>query len=320
MPAPDNRPVWKVHSIADWMALDDATRVLILRNIRLKERLWSYFYDMNLKGNTEPLKESKWVPCIHCNQKGWVARHPRYPGIHPSQLPGPCLLRIYNEMIGLPQSDKTDAKGRMIFDIGTAIHEILQASGWSGFPDDPEQVTDAAVNVMMMKYGLGGAWGDDYESEVTVSSHTHALAKELMIEGHVDAENILRIDDVPGLPYVFEVGLVHEYKSINQNGFDKLTRPKPEHTTQATIYAAVLDRPVVVYLYVNKNDSNMADFPVAFDPTIWEPLKQKCVTLKSYFETQTTPPATINYGCKDCRYAFSCDTYKSKSKIITKAT
>lgn len=286
-----SKPILQLHTIDQWMELDKTVQAVILQNIRLKDRLHQFLKD-NWKKKGVPVDFSqKWAPCIHCETRGWVSARHRLPGIHPSQIPHPCMLKIYNEIVGKEGEDLLEPKSMLIFDAGHAFHDMLQ------------------------RYGKRGAWGPDYTPEVPIGREYTELAEELGVEGSADAENVLVIDDIPESPYIYEVGLVHEYKTINHNAFEKLTRPKPEHKTQASIYAAALNRPIVAYLYINKNDSNITDFPVAFDPEIWVHIEAKIRTLKSHLDSQTEPPATVGFHCQQCPFVFNCETYKA-AKIL----
>lgn len=285
------KPIVKLHTIDQWMEADQATRSFVLQNIKLRDRLFKHLKDKRGQEKKAEL-ESKWKPCKKCAQKGWVPTEPRLPGIHPSQVPHPCLLKIYNEMVGTPGEEKIDSRTALIFDLGHAVHDMIQT------------------------YGKDGAWGPEYRPEVRISKEFQELSEELMLEGHADAENVLVID-TPDSPAVYEVGLVHEYKTINSNGFEKLTRPKPEHKMQAVIYSAALNRPVVVYLYMNKNDSSLMDFPVPFEPELWTNVSAKLRILMTHYNTKTPPPASSGYHCQQCAYVKTCDAY---TKTMTKPT
>lgn len=280
-PPADSRQVVYAHTIAQWMALPEHERVLILQNLKLKDRLYRF---LDRKGNIKRSSTSapEEVPCYKCEGKGSFTKEPRHPGIHPSQISHPCLLRIWKEMNGEESMEMVEPRLQLIFDLGHAVHGMLQT------------------------YGLQGAWGPHYKPEISVNPLAQPLANELYIEGHADADNILRIDDIPGNPYVYEVGVVHEYKTISTKQFESLTKPKPEHKEQATIYSAVLDRPIVAFLYFSKNDSNLADFPIPFDPATWDRVKTKCQTLLDYYDRQVPAPSSPGYHCKDCGYLFGC--------------
>jgi hypothetical protein len=267
------------------MRQDEATRSFILKNIKIKDRLHSYIYRRNRSGQNS-VSEPTWVKCSKCADSpfpGYLLKEPRYDGLHPSAMGHPCLLKIYKEIVGTPGENRTDPRMQLIFDQGTAIHLIFQA------------------------YGLNGAWGPQYKAEAEINAGHQELARQLLIEGHADAENILLIDE-PGAP-LFEVGLVHEYKSINDNGFKKLTGPKPEHKQQATLYSAALNRPIAVYLYMNKNDGSLADFPIQFNPDVWSRLQEKALLLKQFYETEQPPAGNVGFHCRDCNYMNSCADY-----------
>lgn len=282
-----SKTVIQLHTIDQWMLVDKSIRQIILQHIRLKDRLLKF-----LKENYGKQKmvvqdqDAKWRPCKKCGQTGWLLNEPRLPGIHPSQLPHPCLLKVYYEMDGKEAKEKLEARTMLIFDLGHAVHDMLQG------------------------YGRAGAWGPVYSHEARLTAELQELSEELMIEGHADAENILTIDDIPDSPYIYEVGLIHEYKSINTNGFEKLTRPKPEHKVQAMVYSACLNRPIVVYLYLNKNDCSLSDFPVAFDPEMWATIEGKSRLLKQHFIDKTPPPASTGFHCQQCAYVYDCAAYK----------
>ena len=275
------RPVVQLHTIQQWMSQDPALRALLLQNIKLKDRLYRFLEAKNRVENE--LTEAKWVRCNKCSDSqypGYLLLEPRYDGLHPSQIGYPCLLKIYNDMVGTPGEKRVEPRLRLLFDLGHAVHHQFQS------------------------YGEAGAWGPVYRKEVEVSGQYQELAAQLMIEGHADAENIIVID-IEGHP-LYEVGLVHEYKTCNSNVFEKLKRPKPEHKQQAMLYGASLNRPVIVYLYMNKNDSNLLDFPVEFEPHLWEQLYTKASLLKSYYDKGVPPPGEHGFHCRDCEYVLRC--------------
>lgn len=298
MNLPVTKPIIQVHTIEQWMALDHQTKFLIQTNIRLKDRLLNWlkaqqavrFEKERTRFEKDEEKKPTVKPCSRCNPRGagdptyrgWVVTHPRYDGIHPSQFGHSCLLRIYNEMVGKPQRETHDARLQLIFDFGSALHEVFQT------------------------YGEKGCWGPRYEKEVPITGEHQALAAELMMEGSADAENIITIDDIPNSPYAYEVGLIHEYKSINTNGFKGLNGPKGNHVQQATVYSVVLNRPIVVYLYMDKNDSNLKDYPIAFDPARWQALYSKGKQLVDCYDKQVEPPADVGFHCQECGYYFDC--------------
>ena len=282
-----NRPVIQLHTIQQWLAVPREVRSIILQHLRVKDRLQRY---LEQRVSKPPLPdEGVWIPCKRCDKRGWIQKFPRHAGVHPSQLPHPCLLRTYWQMEGREERERHNPRDLITFDIGHAVHHMLQS------------------------YGLDGAWGPVYQPEVHMTEGSHPLATSLMIEGHADAENILVIDDIPNAP-IYEVGCVHEYKTIKTENFKKLTRPKPEHKQQAIIYSAVLNRPVVVYLYVCKNDSGMSDYPVAFEPEMWASAEQKARLLIAHYESEQPPQAAPGYYCNQCPFLYCCEAGQDATK------
>lgn len=287
-----SKQVIKVHTIAEWMALDPAIRPVILSHIKLKDRLYRWLKAKIESGGTR-VEQPTWVKCLDCGGVGHILLEPRYDGLHPSQIGQPCLLKTYFDMKGVAKHEKYEARLQLTFDLGHAIHRMFQ------------------------NYGLKGAWGEHYRKEVPISGDFQELAAQLDIEGSADAENILLIDDIPNSPYAYEVGIVHEYKSSNENNFKKLTRPKPEHLAQAMLYSAALNRPVVVYMYLNKNDSNLQDFPVEFNPDLWNKVGGKAHLLKQYSDRNELPPAEVGFHCNDCGFNYQCEAYQTQ--VLKKA-
>jgi CRISPR/Cas system-associated exonuclease Cas4 (RecB family) len=186
----------------------------------------------------------------------------------------------------------------MIFDLGHAWHDTVQ------------------------RYGKSGAWGEPagYRAEVPIDPDAKAfdgnpilpLAHRYWIRGHADAVlDRYIVPKVPGLGDV-SIKVVHEYKTINSGQYSKLTRPKPEHKWQATMYSAVFDAPIAVYLYVNKDNCQLIDFPVAFDNSIWNAIVQKIDRVQHYTNSEQMPPweetsAVQNKSeCESCGYRKLC--------------
>jgi hypothetical protein len=254
---------------------------MVLKALKVRDRLWAFMVSKEYESKTA--YEPHWAPCKRCDQTGWIWKQPRKGGIHPSAMYSTCLLKIYYEAVETQQQVVHEARDLLIFGLGTAVHNMLQG------------------------YGIAGAWGDRYTPEIAIGETP--LAKSLMIEGHADADNILVVDEIAGAP-IFEVGVVHEYKSINDNGFNDLKgRPKPAHAQQATIYSACLNRPIVVYLYLNKNNSNIIDFPVPFSPHLWDVMRKKAEMVRDAVLTNAPPPGEFGYHCKQCSYMSQCPVY-----------
>jgi len=282
-----DRPLVLVHTVEQWLSLSDSSKQFILKNITLRDRLEAW---MKSRSKKPKVLAPTTHECGRCEGKGFVVKFPRMSGIHPSQVSTiDCDLKIYYDMLGLEEEKEIDFRLQITFDIGHAVHDMLQT------------------------YGKNGAWGPKYWSEVRISEDIQEIAHTLFLEGSADAVNILTID-VPGHPCVYEVGLVHEYKTINSSGFARLNGPKPAHKQQGTIYCAALDRPITVFAYINKDDSNIVEYPVSFDQNLWNGVYARAKFLNKLYNDETPPPGKFSkYACNDCGYKKICPEYKERT-------
>lgn len=275
-----------VHTIEQWQELTPATQMNILRSIRLKKRLTDWIAEQNSKPKQ---LEHKVVSCSDCGGSGQITKHARLPGIHASQIGNSCLLKLYKDMEGAEARKVVDPQLQLIFDLGHSVHRMLQ------------------------NYGLRGAWGPHYNPECRISEDVQERAHQYFLESSADADTILFIDDADPV-YNYEVGIIHEYKTINNAGFKTLTSPVPKHKQQATIYQFALNRPITAFLYLNKDNCSVKDFVVGWDPQLWAVTQQKLSTLNRLYEANIVPPGAPGYHCQDCEYSFNCEAYSAKSE------
>jgi len=307
----------ELHSIESFFRLPPQLQQEVQKSLRMKDRLEGWLTAQNKKAgqSVKPHHEGRWIPCAHCleGQPGichctknghpgwhWMAPSRDDSDIHPSAI-NKCLKFIWLSCSGYSagMEEVIEPRIRMLFDLGTSWHIVMQDF-----------------------YGKRGAWGDpkNYHPEVSIDPDAvdangnplQPLAERYWIRGHVDALINNYLIAVPGLGEC-SVKVVHEYKTINSNGYTKLTRPKPEHKKQATIYSAVLDAPFVVYFYTNKDNSQIIDFPVAFDSSIWNEVTQRIDRVLELVEAKR-PPAWEETShvlnpreCMECPYQRVCD-------------
>ena len=143
------------------------------------------------------------------------------------------------------------------------------------------------------------------------------------IKGHVDALIDPYVITVPGIGNV-AIRIVHEYKTINSNGYRSLTnKPKSDHVWQATIYSMMLDAPIVVYIYTNKDNCQQADFPIPFDYNLWAKIEEKIRKIQYYVEAKMAPPweetnAVLSpRECIECPYLKLCEPPQSAVQKLT---
>lgn len=98
-----------------------------------------------------------------------------------------------------------------------------------------------------------------------------------------------------------------EIKSMGSNGFRKLTRAKPEHIEQATIYGALLDLESVSYLYVCKDSGEISAFDVPVDRKIWHQIATRAERILSHTARGELPPGIDKPSvCRSCKFSWTC--------------
>jgi CRISPR/Cas system-associated exonuclease Cas4 (RecB family) len=279
----------EINTIAEFFALPTNVREEIQKAIRTKDRLEDFLRSQNKRIGSEVDDAPHWEQCPRCKDNpGWIlkGRARNDSDIHPSQI-NKCIKFLYYSCAGYEDrlEEFIEPRLQMIFDLGHAWHNTVQ------------------------KYGKRGAWSkpEDYHPEMSIDPNavTHdgkpvlPIATQYWIRGHVDALiDKYIIDNVPGVGPV-SIRLIHEYKTINSGQYSKLTRPKPEHKFQATIYAAVFDVPIVVYLYTSKDDCKTIDYPVPFDHTIWNDVVSKIQNVQHFINNDQEPPWELTSATKD---------------------
>jgi CRISPR/Cas system-associated exonuclease Cas4 (RecB family) len=273
----------EINSIQHFLSYPPEIQTEIRSALKTKDRLENWLRSQNKKaGQTiKPANAAHWEPCSKCapwGQPGWVWKEQDRDDndIHPSQI-NKCLKILWYACNDYTEQfeEYIDPRLRMIFDIG---------HGWH--------------NVMQNFYGKRGAWCDPehYHAEVRIDpesanpdgSPKWPVANDYWIRGSVDGliDNYYIV--TPSLGDV-SIRVVHEYKTINSANFAKLNRPKPEHKWQATIYSVCLDVPIVVYVYTNKDDCKMVDFPVSYDHGIWNEVSIKIRRVQELTNSERQP-------------------------------
>ena len=124
---------------------------------------------------------------------------------------------------------------------------------------------------------------------------------ELEIQGSSDGLLMFRRADKYGSIYRWGF----ELKTIGPSGFDALSKPKPEHVVQATIYAKLMGVQWITILYYCKGTSRLKEFHVQVDEGIWEQVKERVAYLKDHIHHGTLP----EYDSKECRNSINLCRY-----------
>mgnify|MGYP001564621436 CR=1 FL=1 len=211
--------------------------------------------------------------CRTCRGSGKVHLHPRSTGVlHPSSLgPDTCLQRLWYDVF-------EELKPLKVVDMkGQLIFGV------------GHQVHDLLQTYSEKMYGK------EFKAEVPV------IVDEIFLQGSAD-----------GVRDMKHARLMFEFKTINRKGFESLgSGPKTAHTWQATSYQAGLDLPFVVYVYFNKDTSDLLEFVRPFQADVWKRVQQQAAKV---LDAPTKGPGAIkadgeaisSYTCRDCPYNYGC--------------
>lgn len=222
--------------------------------------------------------------------------------IKPSVLGSKCERQIFYSATGVPEDTEFPLIAKKRMKLGDSIHAMLE-----------DVFLEAGILVRYLN--PDGSIPKDFDGhdnhEFPVSS------EELFIKsGKIDAV------------YIIEGKLwLGEYKSINENGFVSLYSPKPDHLIQGVTYFYIFNKMLkegkyshiealkgfekaegIVFLYTNKNDTDMKEFRVTNADDTFSGVVNKIFKIKQYAENNVLPPCTPDYG-RTC----NCG-WKNKSK------
>ena len=205
------------------------------------------------------------------------------------RYPMGCGRELFYSLIGEKGTGSWEPKTRRILDTGTAIHAQLQAylTEVVARSDDTEQFTP----------------------EADINPEVNEVADRMDISGHTDGIYIVQEGED-------EVRFGIEIKSINDAGYKKTTGPHPAHIMQGTIYQKCLDLPVMLFIYYNKNDSSIAEYPQIFDQHRWDAIEEKLNFIRECTLKEELPVQETSFQCNRCKYKGICKppTRKGRSE------
>lgn len=227
--------------------------------------------------NREVEEAEKLRECGTCGGTGKVrGPMPRTVGcIHPSSATA-CRLALYYDVTGEIRPQKNlRAPLHFTFAIGHAIHDLVQGVLAESIAEHNKNYHDSLK----------------FEPEARVDMG--------LVQGNTDGSLSLEIADA-----------VLEIKSDGPSTFGKRKGPNPEHRVQAEgLYATGLDKPFVVYLYVQKEwPHSIKEYVRAYDPRIFSRWwRNKGRHVQEALEKGEPPLADAKASeCRGCQYAYAC--------------
>lgn len=189
---------------------------------------------------------------------------------HPSQLMDGCARCMAYDILGTEPSDKVSrhigAELQRTFDVGTWYHIYMQ-------------------NIL---YQIG--WLE--QAEVPV------INKDKYLNGKADG--VFKEE-------VFGEKVVLEIKTMNTWNFQKaIFRPFKKHEFQASLYARELGINKVLYLYINKDTSEIKDFLMPLNDEQLELADTKMKTVIDAVKSGTLPGRPRNCTDAHCDLAVTC--------------
>lgn len=212
---------------------------------------------------------------------------PRRGGVHASEI-SKCQRRlVYSLRPGPRPQRKISKTWRRRFQMGHAIHDMLQKS--------------------FHQWARDSGYLIQFLDEVPIEPHLQELAGRLNINSNTDG--IFSIRD-PGTHR--EIGRVLlEIKSKSAEEYRKLKEPEPDHVEQVTLYMACLRVPFAWLLYLDKGTmaytpSNHPNFLLEFDPKLWAELEDRIQVATAMAEDGVTPDRTEGIHCEFCPWSSEC--------------
>lgn len=197
--------------------------------------------------------------------------------IHPSSLGNPCDMMLFLELIGGGSVRKNVPTLQKVYDVGTAVHEVLQY--YHG------------TRALFYNY--------DYWQEIGFDYRKQSEVPELRMSGHCDGVS-------EGWP-LKENKLLWEFKSIRSSAYERLKTPSAAYIAQVHAYMANLGIPYSVILYINKDDSNLAAFKIPFKKSIWQPHEDRIKRIVELVDQIKEPTKLAGRHCFKCRFFEECE-------------
>lgn len=216
--------------------------------------------------------------------------------IYPSSI-GKCKRAIVYQMLGY-EAKTMEPRIQLICENGNFYHERAQGMfGDAGILLAPE----LSIKV----------------PELRLSGRTDALIRNFL--PHTSSSEIIRIvnrvkdaegNEVEQLVYEGpdnDVAIV-ELKSISDSGFKYISKkgPKEMHVMQLMLYLHLFGVKQGILLYENKNDQDMKEFFIGYDPVMSSRIMQKMYDINDCVDKKNLPIKEYDRTDNECQY---CDYF-----------
>lgn len=218
--------------------------------------------------------------------------HTREAGIHASEL-NTCKRQVIYTLFNVEKKGKIDKVWRKRFNVGTAIHNMLQRDFhlMEKFIKTAQQLVPGVTITRV-----------SFDDEVRVNETE--LAKKYCLTSSCDGVFVFWHDGTPLIRIALEI------KSKAPNDFEKMKRPEEKHIEQAHIYMACLDVPLTWFLYWNKGNQNITPtlppYLVRFNPETWMKLEKRAQECLVHAEKTELPAREEGVHCRWCKYSWTC--------------
>jgi hypothetical protein len=201
---------------------------------------------------------------------------------HPSGVGG-CRRKQVYEYIRTPFIPTLNPDSLEIFDMGHAVHELVG-----------RKLADVARVLKPKNMGYS------FRPEVTFDPAWDTLFSDLGIGGTCDGIIEIWTD-------TWRQRSILEIKSINKDGFEKLSKPKHDHLMQAHLYAYRFDCPIVYNWYYCKDNSKRRVYASPFNVTVFHEAIDYFEKLRVHVEAGTLPERDEDFfECPRCPYRETC--------------
>ena len=171
---------------------------------------------------------------------------------HPSSMMQTCRRRLFYDLSRTPYSDVANNQ------VSPGLQKIF----------DIGTLAHAYVQYLLYKAGY------------LTKAEVKIVSRKYSISGKGDGEVILNMEEI-----------LLEIKTINSFGFARVKKfgPKKEHVEQATVYAKVGGYKKILFLYWNKDTSEIYEKLVEVEEEVWQEAEELMLDVKAHVKDKKEP-------------------------------